>query len=151
MAEVRDATATHADELAADLHDMGGNPVADAEPQPAVDRIVTGEPLVDADRQRRMEAFKEKYGYEPGVKSEAKPEAPIDGFPSIEKDPLSRAVDNLFEERGDFTVYQGKDANGSEIHTSAKELVQNAREELTRTQEMEEVYQRAAACMGIGV
>lgn len=71
--------------------------------------------------------------------------------PSQPVNPLSHAVDNLFAERGDFTVYKGKDAAGNELHVSAKEMVQKAREELQATREMENVYQRAAACMGLEV
>ncbi len=64
--------------------------------------------------------------------------------------PLSQAIDNMFAERGDFTIYQGKDAAGNELHSSAQELVQTARDEMTRTQEMESVYQQAAVCLGLG-
>lgn len=147
VAKIRDASTAHANQLAADLHDMGGNPVADAEPQPTVSESVASKPLVDEyaneTRKQKLKAFKEKYGYEPGVKADPATEPKT-------VDPLSLAVDNLFEERGDFTVYQGKDADGTELHVSAKELVGNAREELTRVKDMENVYQQAALCLGLG-
>jgi hypothetical protein len=151
VSAVREAMTAHGADITAELHAMGGSePVID---EPAQVTVSPAEPLPMVDeqdnavRKQRLKAFKEKYGYEPGVKVEATPET----TPQKTIDPLSRSVDNLFEERGDFTVYQGKNADGADIHTSAQELVQNAREELNTAQDMKDVYQRAAACMGIGV
>ena len=151
VAKFRDDSAAHADQLAVDLHNMGGNPVADAEPvlqdqykiEPEQRNFVPVDEFANETRKQKLKAFKEKYGYEPGVKAEATPEPKA-------VDPLSRSVDHMFEERGDFTVYQGKDADGVDLHVSAKELVDNAREEHARVQEMKDVYQQAAVCLGLG-
>lgn len=143
----RGAMNNYGEEVITDLHAMGGS-------EPVVDEPVSvRSPIVEnpaAGREQELKVFQEKYGYNPygepktgGVNESVTPQPKA-------TDPLSHSVDSMFEERGDFTIYQGKDADGAELHVSAKELVQTAREELTRVQEMENVYQQAALCLGLG-
>ena len=155
----RGAINAHGDEVISDLHTMGGSePVVDEPILPDRYKIdinqrdfVPVDEFANENRKQKLKVFKEKYGYEPGVKSDALVEQTVKAdITAIEKDPLSHSVDNLFTERGDFTVYQGKDADGNELHVSAKELVDNAREEHARVQEMKDVYQQAAVCLGLG-
>lgn len=150
----RGAMNIHGEEVISELHSMGGSePAAD---EPAVGssnslkdgdanqlNVAPVDEYANETRRQRLKAFREKYGYDPGAKAEATLEPKA-------IDPLSHSVDSMFAERGDFTVYQGKDADGTELHVSAKELVDTAREELTRVQEMENVYQQAAVCLGLG-
>ena len=65
-------------------------------------------------------------------------------------DPLDAATERLFEERGDFEVYQGKDTAGKDVYRSARDLVDTAKEDLARTRELGDIYKQAAACLGIG-
>lgn len=134
----RGAMNNYGEEVITDMHLMGGS-----EPVPIVENPAAG-------REQELKVFQEKYGYNPY--GEAKPEGVNESVTPQPKatEPLSHSVDSMFEERGDFTVYQGKDVDGNELHVSAKELVQAARDEHARVQDMESVYQQAALCLGLG-
>lgn len=64
-------------------------------------------------------------------------------------DALDYQVESLLTERGDFNISNGKDAAGNEITVSAREYIDEAKNNQAAAENRKHLYDRAAACMGL--
>jgi hypothetical protein len=64
-------------------------------------------------------------------------------------DPLDYDVESLLTERGDFTISTGTDAAGNPVVKSAREFIDENKNQLASMENRKYLYDRAAACMGL--
>jgi GGDEF domain-containing protein len=64
-------------------------------------------------------------------------------------DPLDYTTEQLLTERGDFNVVQGTDAAGNVVMKSARELIDEGKNDLTVHENRKHLYDTAAACLGL--